>query len=267
MNPWATYASRNLAKGGTRYGTSKQRAHNSLTAKIPGNLSYQTVTVDGVEREVAIIDSDNLDTKSIYSMPGEDLVHGGLVEWMDNYWLITARDANRTLYTRGTMRQCNYLLRWVAEDKTIVERWCIVEDGTKYLTGEYGDNDYVVVRGDSRISLTLAKDKYSIQLGRENRFLIDDYDAKDVLAYRLTKPFKLGGTYGGNGVLCFVLTECATEDTDDLERHIANYYDHFPRPLRPGTEDDQLEDAVVSGATADADADSDTLRDGKRRWF
>ena len=73
------------------------------------------------------------------------------------------------------MKQCNYLLRWIAEDDTVVERWCVIEDGTKYLTGEYGDNDFIVVRGDSRISLTLAKDEYSIQLNRNNRFLIDDY--------------------------------------------------------------------------------------------
>ena len=106
-----------------------------------------------------------------------------------------------------------------------------------YLTGEYGDNDFIVVRGDSRISLTLAKDEYSIQLNRNNRFLIDDYDSKNVLAYRLTKPFKLGGSYNGEGVLNFVLTECNTEDSDNIELHIANYYDHFPKekPDEPDT--------------------------------
>ncbi len=128
---------------------------------------------------------------------------------MGNHWLITEKDANNELYTKGTMKQCNYLLRWIAEDDTVVERWCVIEDGTKYLTGEYGDNDFIVVRGDSRISVTLAKDEYSIQLNRNNRFLIDDYDSKNVLAYRLTKPFKLGGSYNGEGVLNFVLTECA----------------------------------------------------------
>lgn len=122
------------------------------------------------------------------------------------------------------------------------------------LTGEYGDNDFIVTRGDSRISLTLAKDEYSIQLSRENRFLIDDYDSKNVLAYRLTKPFKLGGTYNGEGVLNFVLAECNTEDTDNFELHIANYYDHFPKKSEDG----------------DASGDDDKKTDdgtGKTRWF
>ena len=111
-----------------------------------------------------------------------------------------------------------------------------------------------IVRGDSRISLTLAKDEYSIQLNRNNRFLIDDYDSKNVLAYRLTKPFKLGGSYNGEGVLNFVLTECNTEDSDNIELHIANYYDHFPKE-KPDEPDTPPGD------------DTPDVPDGKKVWF
>jgi len=187
------------------------------------------MTIDGELRSAAVINSDDFNLKTLCSMPGEDLPHGGLVEWMDNRWLIVSRDANNELYTKATMQQCNYLLKWVSDDGVIVERWCIVDDGTKYLIGEYGDNNFVITRGDTRISLILPKDRYTIRLNRNNRFLIDDYDSPNVLAYRLTKPFKLGGTYTGSGILSFVLQECNTEDTDDLERHIANYYKYFPR--------------------------------------
>lgn len=107
---------------------------------------------------------------------------------------------------------------------------------TKYLTGEYGDNEYILVRGDSRLTLILPKDSETIRLNRDNRFLIDDYDSPNVLAYRLTKPFKLGGTYTGNGILSFVLVECGTEDTDNLELHIANYYKYFPKTTGPESE-------------------------------
>jgi len=101
------------------------------------------------------------------------------------------------------------------------------------LTGEYGDKDFIITRGDSRISLTLPKDSYTIRLNRDDRFLIDDYKSPNVLAYRLTKPFKLGGSYGDGGVLYFVLQECNTEDTDNLELRIPNYYDYFPRGHKP----------------------------------
>ena len=83
--------------------------------------------------------------------------------------------------------------------------------------------------GDSRISLTIPKDEYTLRFNRDNRFLMDDCASPNVLAYRLTKPFKLGSGSGEGGVLSLVLQECNTEDTDNFELHIANYYDYFPR--------------------------------------
>ncbi len=160
--------------------------------------------------------------------------HGGLVDWMGNKWLIIERDANNEVYTKCVMQQCNYLLRWISDRNEVIEQWCIVEDGTKYLTGEYGDNNFIVTRGDTRISVTIARSEETVKLGRENRFLIDDYDSPTVLAYRLSKPFKLGGSFNNNGVLRFVMQECNTEDSDNFELHIANYYKYFPRENEEG---------------------------------
>lgn len=244
MNPWNSYLSRMNTRGADRREVALRNAHRYLSVKLPASLSYHQMIVDGEARNIAVINSDNLERKTLCTMPGEDLPNGGLVEWMGQHWLITERDANNELYTKGLMRQCNYLLRWVADDNTIVERWCIVEDGTKYLTGEYGDSHYVITKGDSRISLTLPRDSYTIRLNREDRFLIDDYDSPNVLAYRLSKPFKLGGTYDSSGVLNFVLQECNTEDSDNFELHIANYYDHFPRSVEQDTADDDAEDQI-----------------------
>ncbi len=100
---------------------------------------------------------------------------------------------------------------------------------TTDLTGEYGDRNFVLNRGDARAYLYLPRDEETIRLNRQSRFLVDDYGSPNVLAYRLTKPFKLGGSYNQNGILSFVMSECNTEDTDDLVNHIANYYAYFPR--------------------------------------
>lgn len=252
---WDSYRSRIDAHGGSKRGAALQREHRFLMGKIPSSLSYHQVIIDGVQRELAVIDSDNLDIKTLCSMPGEDLPHGGVVEWMDNHWLIIERDANNELYTKAKMRQCNYLLRWITDDNSIIERWCIIEDGTKYLTGEYSDNNFILTRGDSRIVLIIAKDNYTIRLNRDDRFLIDDYASPTVLAYRLTKPFKLGGSYDNKGILNYVLQECNTEDTDNFELHIANYYDHFPREGNNCIPDVPSED------------DSQNDPDGKKVWI
>ena len=131
MSIWDAYQERIDAHGGTKRGAALKQEIRRINNRLPDNLSYHSVTIDDVEQNVAIINSDNLNEKSIISMPGEDLACGGLVHWMDNYWLITERDANMTIYTKCKMIQCNHLLKWVSEDGVIHEQWSIVEDGTK----------------------------------------------------------------------------------------------------------------------------------------
>lgn len=270
MSVWDSYSARLNASGYDKRSAAMQRERRFLNVKLPNSLSYHQLVVDGEVRNLAVINSDNLDLKTICSLPGEDIRHGSLVEWMDNRWLVTERDANNELYTKAKMRQCNYLLRWIADDGNIIERWCIIEDGTKYLTGEYGDNQYIITRGDSRISMTIARDEYTIKLNRDNRFLIDDYDSENILAYRLTKPFKLGGSYNGNGVLYFVLQECNTEDGDNLELHIANYYDHFPRETQEPDGQEPENDAKredVDEFLNGGEKDTPPEQPGKKVWL
>ena len=131
MSLWDAYFSRLNARDGDRRSAVLQREQRFLNAKLPASLSYHQAVINGEHRSLAIINSDNLNQKTLCTLPGETLPHGGLVEWMDNRWLITELDANNEVYSKGIMRQCNYQLRWIADDGTIVERWCIIEDGTK----------------------------------------------------------------------------------------------------------------------------------------
>ena len=146
MSVWDGYRNRIETHGGSVRGAAKKQEIRMLTNKLRENLSYFTITVfdqahgfnidskpnknGSYDQDVAIINSDNLNEKYIYSLPGEDIEHGSLIWWMDNYWLVTERDANTNVYARAKMIQCNYLLKWVS-DNTIYEQWCIVEDGTK----------------------------------------------------------------------------------------------------------------------------------------
>lgn len=229
MNPWDTYTARNSLHGATTRDRAKYNLMNRLTHQIPTTLSYQTATVDNIERDIVVLDSDNMNQKTICSMPGEDIRHGALVEWAGHRWLVAEHDAHTEIYAKCIMLQCNYLLKWINNSGQIVERWCIVEDGTRYLTGEYQDSSFVATKGDSRIAVTLPKDSETLALGRDFRFIIDDYGVPDPLAYRMSKPFKLGGSFDENGVISVVMTECNTEQDDNLELHIANYYKYFPK--------------------------------------
>ena len=255
MSTWNMYEARINAIGPTRREATLKREYRFLTTKLPSNLSYQTVSIDSVSQNVAIINTDNLDEKFIFSMPGENITHGGLVEWEDNYWLVTERDAADEVYTRAKMIQCNYLLRWVDSDAVIHEQWCIIEDGTKYLTGQYEDRDFIVTRGDSRLGMIIAKNEFTTKMKRGCRFLIDDADSELMLAYELTKPFKLGSVFNGAGVFKFVLQEVNTTDDDNQDLRIADYYKYFPR---------QELDATTSDTEIDTNK---TTENGKKVWL
>lgn len=256
MNPWGTYTARMDASGSTMRESVFLRESRYINSKAPNNLYYFTVDIDGRERDIAVISTDNLNEKIIYSMSGDEVIlPGSLVYWMDNNWIVTESDANTELHTRARMIQCNYLLKWIDSDHVIHEQWCIVEDGTKYLTGQYEDREFFVTRGDSRLGLTIAKNEHTTKMRRGDRFLIDDADSELMLAYEMTKPFKLSGVYNGHGVFKFVLQEVNTTDDDNQDLCIADYYKHFPRDNGEITPENTI------------DPDNNITPDGKKVWL
>lgn len=258
MGVWDSYHDRITVKGNSKREAALKREIRFINNRLPDNLSYCTADVDGVSQDVAIINTDVLTEKFIHSMPGEDIKRGALVHWMNSYWLVTERDENVTLHTRSRMIQCNHLLKWVDNEGEIREQWCVIEDGTKYLTGELEDRNFVVARGDTRIAMTIAKNEHTTKFVRGFRFLIDDPDSPFKLPYLLTKPFKLGGVYNNEGVYKFVLQEVVGTDDDNQELGIADYYKHFPKS--GDTVDVPDEDITINPENVSPDT-------GKKVWL
>lgn len=233
MSFWSSYEARLRSScgpdGETRRSSSLQHNQDSVRRKLGKSLSYKDVTINGEARKLSVIDvADDYSEKKIYALPGESLAHGGLVEWAGGVWLITEIDPHCELYEEGKMRRCNYYLKWINKEGNIIGRWCVVEDGTKYLIGEKRADMMTI--GDARIAVTVGKDAETSKLYRGMRFLIDDMDAGEtVLAYEITKPNKLFNVYNGRGVFRFILNEVNMTDDDNTELRIADYYSWKPK--------------------------------------
>lgn len=258
MSVWGAYEAR-LGKhtDSPRRDSELNHIQARMRRKIAASLSYKYVRVDGVDMQLAVIDDNDFDTKKIFSMPNEDLPHGKLVEWSDTIWLITEKNAHHDFCCEGKMRQCNYLLKWIDESGNIISRWCVVEDGTKYLIGERSEEMMAI--GDARIAVTIGKDPDTDKLTRGKRFLIDDMDSKDVLAYQITKPNKLFNIYNGKGVFRFILTEVNLTDNDNTDLRIADYYNWAPDHRRP--KPDTKVDATLDEIVANAKIEKENLPD------
>lgn len=261
MSVWKTYSRRLESKGKTIRDSVLNREKSTLRNKLPDNLSYEDIIIDGRKQCVAVINSDDLNKKYLHSLPDEDISHGGLIFYEDNFWIVTEKDARKELYVTAKMERCNHLLKWITADGIIHEQWSIVEDGTNYLTGELEDHNFIATRGDTRIALTVPRTGFTAEFSRQNRFLIDDEASIIKLAYQLTKPFKLTNVFNGDGVFKFILQEVASTEDDNHLLGIADYYKYFPH--------DDFSDVLISEATSlvEEDAKVKDTNVGKKVWI
>ena len=227
MGAWDTYRARMAVHGNTERERALNMTQAFITNKIADSLSYHSVFIDGIEQEVTILNQrEDMAIKKICALPNESLTHGGIVDFADSKWLITEVDANDEVYTSGMMRRCNYLLKWLDEKGRLIEKWCVVEDGTKYLIGEKTESMMAI--GDARIAITIARDEDTIKLERGKRFLVGDVESGNVLAYQITKPNHLFNVYNNKGVFRYILNEVNVTDDDNIGLCVADYYNWKP---------------------------------------
>ena len=267
MGVWSTYESRINAPinmdGSTKRDAALDHVQSRMRRKIAASLSYQSVKIDGIDRKIAIVSkTEDFATKKIFALPGESIPHGSIVDWENQKWLITQINAHDEFCSEGVMQQCNYYLKWLDDKGDVVGRWVIVADGTKYLIGERTED--IMAIGDARIAVTIGKDKDTNKLRRGDRFLIDDADSEDVLAYEITKPNKLFNVYNGHGVFRFIMNEVNLTDADNVELRIADYYNWTPKvpAIKPERKNEGKTVAeIVKEATRRQESEPETVEE------
>lgn len=246
MSVWDGYIER-MSKTGTMHDALVEQAKITIAQMSYDSPSCRHIKIDGVPQDALITHRQATNEKRICSIPGEHLRHGGIVDFAEAKWIITELDADDEIYDRGIMLRCNYLLRWIGSDGSLKEKWCVIEDGTKYLIGEKTEQTMAI--GDARIALTISKDEDTNELCRGARFLIDDPDTDKPLAYQVTKPNKLYNIYDGQGVFRFILNEVQLTKEDNVRLRIADYTSWKPSIPKDG---DHIDSDLAIGQIVDA---------------
>lgn len=261
---WDIYSTKMSLIGRSKRDMWVNHTQQSLLRRALDSPSCHPVEIDGEKQLAVIVHQANMSYKKIIAMPGEHLKHGGIVDFADNKWLITELDADNEVYERGIMRQCNHILRWIGKDGTLREKWCVVEDGTKYLIGEKAED--IMSIGDGRMAVTIGKDDETVELCRGLRFLIDDTDSEFVTAYQITKSNKLFNSYNGHGVFRFILNEVQLQQGDNKELRIADYTIWKPGETLDSDHVDST--ATVAEIVAAAEAEAAIPKDdNKKGWL
>lgn len=261
MSGWDIYE----ARMSTKRQMWVDRSRASFGRRLLDSPSCHVVRVNGVEQTLSITHRTTHTEKRVCAMPGEELKHGGLVEYNDSVWLITEVDTDNEIYQRGLMKRCNHVLRWISKDGKLKEKWCIVEDGTKYLIGEKSEEHITI--GDARIAVTIGKDEDSIELDRGLRFLIDDEDIAHPTAYQITKANRFFNMTHGEGVFRFILNEVVLTDHDNIKHRIADYSNWLPPRELDGDHVDSEYTVVELVSEAKKKTEESPPEDTKKGWL
>lgn len=224
------YKARIDLRGPTKRDASINHAKDAFYRYAVNSPEYESILLNGVETNALILDGDDYGIKYMCSTDGTSYHGGMIVIWNDRPWLVTEIHTREMLYSKATIQLCNYMLKFTNADGDIVEKPCIIKDVTKYLVGEL-DKDMMTI-GSSRMSLTIAKDDDTKHLHRGSRFLVDDKESDECIAYEITKPDRVTGTleYGGvrEGVYKYLIRETNSLDSDDTESMVPDNDPYVP---------------------------------------
>ena len=193
------------------YGATSLRDAKTQQIKMDLNNDFDkpldcfTVLVDGVAKDLTIIETNNLDEKKIKARPNTSFKSGQVVEWMDWYWLITKVNRRNDIVTNGKMKECTYHLYWQNESGEIIDKWAFVANASSYSNGESGNA--TITLSANQFLVVMPKDEDTINL-RHTRMFIDNCTNDKPTPYKLTRPDNVSADYGiGNTYYIFTLDQ------------------------------------------------------------
>lgn len=135
------------------------------------NVDKQDVLLNGEPFELLVIKGTSDSNKKIKSLKSTPFNLGDYVKWNDSIWLVTSLDSDDKVHHSGTMTLCTYLIAWQKPNGSIVTRWVVLSDASKYDTGTLGNGVVDIPTGS--IGVTVPIDYDTKRLKRDMRFVID----------------------------------------------------------------------------------------------
>ncbi|MBQ0036424.1 MAG: hypothetical protein KBT35_05860 [Firmicutes bacterium] len=271
------------------YGTTpRERNVNLLKAGIVSkafaNPSMKSVFLNGEEIDLVIDDGTSNSYKKFSSLPNQIIRLGDYIKFNERMYLVTSLNTDDEIYSSGIMSICMYVLRWQKKDGTIIERWCVPQDFTKYDSGQVANG--VITIPSNQYGIIVPIDNETKVLPRDTRFvmdIVDDIDVKNGAipdTYMLTneKPILYDYRYfNRGGIITFTFKfDAFNSNTDkwvncgDHFGWICDYVEKEKSEIISVTipnEDSMTDESYVSIVNVKANIlGSDTIKDRKRTW-
>lgn len=198
----------------------------------PHSVAYKDVTVDEVARKLLITNTETITRKNIYAMPDEDFDVGAIVHWNGSHWLITQRDLDNDIITRGLMEQCNRQLTWQnPQTREIISIWATVEK--PYYSNLAAHPRIEVSTREFKAQIPYTDESCLIDIGK--RFMLEIIGGEPktyrvVSVDSMTQRFDRDGEIKGF-IILNLEQDLYNPQTDNIEKEVCDYLDENYIPL------------------------------------
>lgn len=214
-----TYKKKLLLDGKSERDIRITRSKRMIENNLYKNASYKSVTVDGVATSMSITETETLYLKKFSTMPDVAINSGSIVKWNETYWLVTDVDVENDVYYRGKLRQCNYVLKWLDDERNVITRRCCV------LSNSSNDvsDDKIVSTGNDSLNVYVPYDSETVKLKRDMRMFISNNSLSPV-PYIITKVNNVEHVFESHGYMIVSYDEDQLNvEEDNIELGICNY--------------------------------------------
>ena len=212
------------------------RLQDSYKQVMHLSLEYEPdAKVNGVSRRIIANKAKGTHRCTIQSYPGETFHAGDLVECYGSTWIIIEVNANKDIYTTGTMLRCNHLFRFQNGTSEIVERWGVLDTGV-YSTTVKETETQTLLNKQYKIYLPLDEATERLYIGKRIATgVMKDEQYRDVLTvYRLTEFDSVSENYGDDALLVMkCISDQYNQNTDNFALRICDYIDSSVAPPAP----------------------------------
>ena len=177
--------------------------------------------------------TENSNRYALSSRSNETFYAGDIIECFGSHWIVEKVDANKDIYTKGTMLRCNLIFKFQVGEK-LVERWGVLDPGVYSTTIS---DTYLMPELQIQYKIYLPYDEDTKYFSFDKRFSAGiGYDGtKPVLVpYRITGYDPTTENYGNDKLLVLKCISDPYDPTvDNLELGICDYV--APGTLPPQT--------------------------------
>ena len=220
------YEARLNLYGSTQRERNLNRLKQTIAKDLPQSLSCKTVQINNHDRQLNFTETKT--GYDIQSLPNEIFSVGDYVIYKTLTYLITKVNGDDEVYTKGSMEQCNYTLKFQHPDTGVILSYPCIEESSNMAVGIDESDIINTLNGIKRIKLPFDDNTKLITV--DDRFFITK---GGTTTYKVTNVNDTEFNYGDKGLIVLTLKADSAYNPLTDKNGVCNYFEPTVEPETP----------------------------------